>query len=64
MKPRIRKTNRVMWLVFYHGRSSTNITMDIQAAWNSKRAALASLAEMEPITRKFYSAEKYIRAEE
>ena len=57
-----RKTKKVMWLVFYHGPASTVITMDLQAAWNNKKAALAAIArDKDP---RFYSVEKYVRGGE
>jgi hypothetical protein len=57
-----RKTRKVMWIVFYHGPGSTNVTMDMQSAWYSKRAALAAIDRMSGY-QNYHSVEKYLRAE-
>lgn len=55
-----RKTARTVWVVFYHGPQSTNITMDLQAAWNKKSAALKAISrDKDP---QYYSVEKYVRS--
>jgi hypothetical protein len=56
-----RKPKRVMWLVFYHGPASTNITIDMQSAWNSKRAALFAIAKQSECWN--YTVAKYVRAD-